>query len=97
MFFIGFPDIFIGFWRFSLVFLRFSLVFGVAEPQKSWKSNKPDQLTKVLPVLQNIANNVSASLADIIVLAGNVGVEVASGKEVPFTPGRGLILNWKKE
>jgi len=59
------------------------------EPQKSWKSNKPDQLTKVLPVLQNIANNVSASLADIIVLAGNVGVEVASGKEVPFTPGRG--------
>ena len=46
-------------------------------------------MTKVLPVLQNIANNVSASLADIIVLAGNVGVEVASGKEVPFTPGRG--------
>lgn len=46
-------------------------------------------MAKVLPVLQNIANNVSASLADIIVLAGNVGLEIASGKEVPFKPGRG--------
>ncbi|MDG2187756.1 MAG: catalase/peroxidase HPI [Hyphomicrobiales bacterium] len=59
------------------------------EPQNSWQSNKPEQLSKVLPVLKNIAKNVNASLADIIVLAGNVAIEMISGKEVSFVPGRG--------
>src|SRR6056300_858847 len=59
------------------------------EPQKNWAANKPEQLTKVIDKLTLIARNCDASLADIIVLAGNVGVEIASGKEVAFTPGRG--------
>ncbi len=59
------------------------------EPQKNWASNKPDQLTKVIDKLTEIARSCDASLADIIVLAGNVGIEIASGKEVAFTPGRG--------
>jgi catalase-peroxidase len=59
------------------------------EPQKKWVSNKPDQLTKVIDKLTEIARSCDASLADIIVLAGNVGIEIASGKEVAFTPGRG--------
>ena len=58
-------------------------------PQKDWEVNKPKQLNKVLSVLETIANQSSASVADIIVLAGNVGIEMASGKEVPFHPGRG--------
>ena len=59
------------------------------EPQKSWEVNKPDQLNKVLSILEGIASETGASIADIIVLAGNVGIEKASGKNVPFTPGRG--------
>ena len=59
------------------------------EPQKSWEVNKPDQLSKVLSVLEGIASENGASVADVIVLAGNVGIEKASGKPVPFTPGRG--------
>ena len=59
------------------------------EPQKNWTANKPDQLTKVIDKLTAIAKSCDASLADIIVLAGNVGIEIASGKEVAFTPGRG--------
>jgi catalase-peroxidase len=59
------------------------------EPQKNWTANKPDQLTKVIDKLTEIAKSCDASLADIIVLAGNVGIEIASGKEVAFTPGRG--------
>jgi catalase-peroxidase len=59
------------------------------EPQKSWEVNKPDQLSKVLSVLEGIASETGASVADVIVLAGNVGIEKASGKPVPFTPGRG--------
>ena len=58
-------------------------------PQKDWEANKPEQLSKVLKVLGEIANSNSASIADTIVLAGNVGIEMACGKEVPFTPGRG--------
>ena len=58
-------------------------------PQKDWEVNKPDQLSRVLDVLEGIAKENSASLADVIVLAGNVGVEKASGVSVPFTPGRG--------
>lgn len=58
-------------------------------PQKDWAANKPDQLARVLSVLEPIAVKSSASIADVIVLAGNVGIEQASGVSVPFTPGRG--------
>lgn len=63
-------------------------------PQKDWSGNEPDRLAKVLAVLQPIAAESGASLADVIVLAGNVGIEQAAraaGFEVtvPFSPGRG--------
>ena len=58
-------------------------------PQKDWAANKPDQLARVLLVLEPIAADTGASVADVIVLAGNVGIEQASGVKVPFTPGRG--------
>ncbi len=58
-------------------------------PQKDWKANKPEQLTKVLTILSQISEKFDVSLADTIVLAGNVGIEMASGIKVPFTPGRG--------
>jgi catalase-peroxidase len=58
-------------------------------PQKDWEVNKPDALQKVLAVYENIANDSGVSVADVIVLAGNVGIEKASGVKVPFTPGRG--------
>jgi catalase-peroxidase len=58
-------------------------------PQKDWEANKPEQLARVLGVLEGIAADNGASVADVIVLAGNVGVEQASGLSVPFTPGRG--------
>ena len=58
-------------------------------PQKDWDANKPEQLQRVLDVLGPIASEVGASIADIIVLAGNVGIENASGANVEFTPGRG--------
>jgi len=63
-------------------------------PQKDWEGNEPDRLARVLGVLEPIANDSGASLADVIVLAGNVGVEQAAKAagfdvEVPFHPGRG--------
>ena len=58
-------------------------------PQKDWEANKPEQLEKVLNVLEPIADSTGASIADVIVLAGNVGIEKACGKSIPFTPGRG--------
>ena len=58
-------------------------------PQKDWEANKPEQLEKVLDVYSKISEETGASIADIIVLAGNAGIEKASGKSVPFTPGRG--------
>jgi catalase-peroxidase len=63
-------------------------------PQKDWEGNEPARLAKVLGVLEPIAKESGASLADIIVLAGNVGVEQAAKAagfevEVPFAPGRG--------
>ncbi len=58
-------------------------------PQKDWQANKPEQLSRVLSVLEGIASDTGASVADVIVLAGNVGIEQASGSSVPFTPGRG--------
>ena len=59
------------------------------EPQKEWAVNKPEQLSRVLGILEGIAKESGASVADVIVLAGNVGIEQASGASVPFTPGRG--------
>ena len=59
------------------------------EPQKEWAVNKPEQLSRVLAILEGIAKESGASVADVIVLAGNVGIEQASGTNVPFTPGRG--------
>ena len=61
-------------------------------PLKDWDVNKPEQLNKVLDTLQPIADETGASLADVIVLAGNVAIEKASGVEVPFSPGRGDAL-----
>ncbi|MEL7256241.1 MAG: catalase/peroxidase HPI [Pseudomonadota bacterium] len=64
-------------------------------PQKDWDVNQPEQLAKVLGVLEGIqsASSANVSMADLIVLAGNVGVEQAAkaaGHDVtvPFTPGR---------
>ena len=66
------------------------------EPQRSWEVNNPEQLNKVLGVLEGIQSAFSGdvSMADLIVLAGNAAVEEAArlaGQEVtvPFTQGRG--------
>ncbi|MCC4264134.1 catalase/peroxidase HPI [Oceanimonas baumannii] len=64
------------------------------EPQRSWEGNEPARLNNVLSVLEPIAADSGASLADVIVLAGNVGIERAAAAagvtvEVPFSPGRG--------
>jgi catalase-peroxidase len=58
-------------------------------PQKDWEANNPNQLNKVIEIYKSISKETGASVADIIVLAGNVAIEMASGVEVPFTPGRG--------
>jgi catalase-peroxidase len=63
-------------------------------PQKDWEGNEPARLTRVLGTLQGIASQTGVSLADVIVLAGNVGVEQAAkaagfAVTVPFAPGRG--------
>jgi catalase-peroxidase len=63
-------------------------------PQKDWEGNEPARLARVLAALQPIATATGASLADVIVLAGNVGIERAAKAagvtaSVPFSPGRG--------
>ena len=58
-------------------------------PQKDWEANKPEQLDRVLSVYEGISTESGASMADVIVLAGNVGIEKASGLTMDFTPGRG--------
>ncbi|WP_186393968.1 MULTISPECIES: catalase/peroxidase HPI [unclassified Pannonibacter] len=63
-------------------------------PQKDWEGNEPARLAKVLGVLEPIAKAYGASLADVIVLAGSVGIEKAAKAagfdvSVPFAPGRG--------
>ena len=58
-------------------------------PQKDWEANKPEQLSKVLEIYESISQESGASIADVIILAGNLGIEKATGVEVPFTPGRG--------
>ncbi|MFC0505443.1 catalase/peroxidase HPI [Micromonospora costi] len=70
-------------------------------PQNSWEVNDPDELARVLRTLEGVQETFNAaqtggkkiSLADLIVLAGGVGVEQAARNagfvvEVPFTPGR---------
>ncbi len=63
-------------------------------PQKDWEGNEPERLARVLSVLEPIAERAGASIADVIVLAGNFGVEQAARAagvvvDVPFAPGRG--------
>jgi len=63
-------------------------------PQKNWEGNEPERLAKVLTSLEPVAKKFGASLADVIVLAGNVGIEKAAQAAgvkvtVPFSPGRG--------
>ena len=58
-------------------------------PQKDWEANKPEQLARVLGVLEGIAADTGASVADVIVLAGNVGIEQAvsyTHLTLPTTP-----------
>lgn len=63
-------------------------------PQKDWEGNEPARLSRVLSVLEPIARETGASIADVIVLAGNYGVEQAAKAAgfdigVPFAAGRG--------
>ena len=63
-------------------------------PQKDWEGNEPARLARVLSVLEPIAAETGASVADVIVLAGTVGIEQAARAagfdvQVPFAPGRG--------
>ena len=63
-------------------------------PQKDWEGNEPARLSKVLAIYEKIAIETGASVADVIVLAGNIGVEQAAlaagfNVSVPFAPGRG--------
>ena len=63
-------------------------------PQKDWAANEPERLAKVLAALEPIAADAGASIADVIVLAGNVGLEQAikaagHSVSVPFSAGRG--------
>ncbi|WP_165482258.1 catalase/peroxidase HPI [Fluoribacter gormanii] len=63
-------------------------------PQRDWEGNEPQRLGKVLNILEKIAAESGVSVADVIVLAGNVGIEKAAKAAgfditVPFAPGRG--------
>lgn len=63
-------------------------------PQKDWEGNEPRRLQKVLAKLEPIAQATGASIADVIVIAGNYAIEQAAHQagvtiEVPFLPGRG--------
>ena len=63
-------------------------------PQRSWEGNEPERLERVLATLEPIAHAHGASVADVIVLAGNIAVERAAQAagvdvKVPFHPGRG--------
>ena len=63
-------------------------------PQKDWIGNEPERLAKVLKVYEAISKKTGASIADIIILAGNIGIEQAAKAggfniKVPFTSGRG--------
>jgi catalase-peroxidase len=63
-------------------------------PQKDWVGNEPDRLARVLAVYEGIAADTGASVADVIVLGGNAGIQQAAKAagvdvSVPFMPGRG--------
>ena len=63
-------------------------------PQKDWAGNEPERLAKVLAVYEGIADATGASIADVIVIGGNLGIEQAAKAAgvdiiVPFAPGRG--------
>ena len=63
-------------------------------PQNTWEGNEPKRLSKVLKALEGVAKKAKATIADIIILGGTVGLEQAIKKagskvKVPFTPGRG--------
>lgn len=63
-------------------------------PQKDWAGNEPERLARVLSVYEKIAEDSGISIADTIVLGGNIGIEQAAkaggfGIKAPFTPGRG--------
>jgi len=63
-------------------------------PQRNWEGNEPERLARVLDVIEGIAAETGASVADVIVLAGNIGIEQAAKAAgfditVPFSPGRG--------
>jgi catalase-peroxidase len=63
-------------------------------PQKDWEGNEPARLARVLAVYEKIAAETGASVADVIVLGGNLGIEQAAKAAgvtvtVPFAPGRG--------
>lgn len=63
-------------------------------PQKDWEGNEPQRLAKVLKVYEKISADTGASIADVIVLGGNLGIEMAAKAaghdvHVPFLKGRG--------
>ena len=63
-------------------------------PQKDWEGNEPARLARVLAVYETVARECGVSVADVIVLGGNLGIEQAAaaagiGIHVPFSPGRG--------
>jgi catalase-peroxidase len=63
-------------------------------PQRDWEGNEPNRLSRVLAVYEKIAADTGASVADVIVLGGSVGIEKAAKEagfniQVPFAPGRG--------
>lgn len=63
-------------------------------PQKDWQGNEPERLARVLSVYEQISADTGASIADVIVLAGGVGIEKAAKAagydiQVPFLKGRG--------
>lgn len=63
-------------------------------PQKDWAGNEPERLARVLSIYEKIAKESGVSIADTIVLGGNIGIEQAAKAggfdvKVPFTPGRG--------
>ena len=58
-------------------------------PQKNWEVNKPQELDNILSSYEKISSQTGASIADVIVLGGYIGVEEASGKSLDFSPGRG--------
>ena len=59
------------------------------EPQKNWEINQQNDLSKILSIYEKISRETDASIADIIIYAGNLAIEKSSGVEVPFSKGRG--------